>query len=544
MKRKPVGLRELDRSIPWQSKPHRFFYWFCAACLALYLAYAAYLSRSDLFRSTADTFAALGWFAVIACAALFALVWVSGLRGGVAAPEARGRLSGRVFLLASALSAVILAVYLMASYPGGVSVDSAVQWTQAATARYSNWHPVFHTLLIRLMFLIRPDYAFAVAAQCVLVSLGIGYLVATLSAWGFSLLPLLLAEALAVASPLLGHTLMYLWKDNAMTLGVTLLFAQTVNVYFSRGAWLARRRNALALGFALAFTTLVRHNAILFTLPLLITLAFCYRARLHALLSATAALVVTLALVWGPLYASLNVTYPSNGLEESIGLPMTVISNLRKTNPGALDAETRALTDAMADDAGWEAYQLNNYNSIKFGATREAIAHRTLADILRMTASAVKADPRGAFLAVNGVTDLVWGLADAQEAVVTVHNSGDLPSVPQNSGRINRVGSVAEAVIAAPLSLAPVGWFFNNLGVSMAAMLVLALRAIRRNGVSVLALCLPVLLYNLGTMCVLCGNDARFFAYSPLICLMALFVLARDLPGLPLFHSNEKKAVR
>ena len=98
------------------------------------------------------------------------------------------------------------------------------------------------------MFLIRPDYAFAVAAQCVLVSLGIGYLVATLSAWGFSLLPLLLAEALAVASPLLGHTLMYLWKDNAMTLGVTLLFAQTVNVYFSRGAWLARRRNALALG--------------------------------------------------------------------------------------------------------------------------------------------------------------------------------------------------------------------------------------------------------------------------------------------------------
>ena len=60
-----------------------------------------------------------------------------------------------------------------------------------------------------------------------------------------------------------------------------------------------------------------------------------------------------------------------------------------------------------------------------------------------------------------------------------------------------------------------------------------SLRALRRNGVRALLLCVPTLLYNLGTMCVLCGPDARFFAFSPLLSTLTLFVLARDpAPGI------------
>ena len=56
----------------------------------------------------------------------------------------------------------------------------------------------------------------------------------------------------------------------------------------------------------------------------------------------------------------------------------------------------------------------------------------------------------------------------------------------------------------------------------------LSLRALRRNGTRALMICLPTLLYNLGTMCVLCGPDARFFSFSPLWCTFALFALWRD----------------
>ena len=61
-------------------------------------------------------------------------------------------------------------------------------------------------------------------------------------------------------------------------------------------------------------------------------------------------------------------------------------------------------------------------------------------------------------------------------------------------------------------------------------MLVAALWALRQCGTVSLMLSLPVLLYNLGTMLVLCGKDARFFAFSPLACTLLLFVLLKRPP--------------
>ena len=530
MDKKLSGIRAVDRATRWQSGPHRFCYWFCAGCLALYVAYAAYLSQSKLFVSSADTVASLLWFAVIVCGAFWLLTWFSGLRFGLWAPEARAKLNPRVMLVATAISLIILAVYLMADYPGGVSVDSAVQWTQASTGLYSNWHPVFHTLLIRLVWRLLPNYAFAIAVQCGVFSLALGYLIASLYAWGIRLWALLILEALAVASPILGHTMMYLWKDNAMTVGVVILAAQSVHIYFSRGSWLQKTKNALAFGAALAFTTLVRHNALLFTLPLLVTTLLCYRGQLRGMLTAGATLLVALALVWGPLYTAVGVTYPNNTTAEAIGVPMTILCNVRTQNPDALDAETRAFTDAMADESGWQTYQTDDYNSIKFGTAREVVSRAPLAQIVRMTVSTAKADPRRAFLAVDGVTDLVWGLANEGVANVTVRNSGDLPSVPKQDGTLNRLGAAAKALIAAPLDVDVLAWVYGNLGVTFLALLALSLRALRVNGTRVLALCLPTLLYNLGTMCVLCGTDARFFSFSPLLCSLSALVLLRDLP--------------
>ncbi len=532
-KRARGGHRLPQPGRPWQSKSHRAVFEVCAFCLALYLAYAAYLGRSTLFASALNTAAALLWFLLLASGLYLALRWFAAHVGSRPAQAGRTRLSAGVFTLAAAVSAAILGVYLAAANPGGVSLDSAVQWTQALTGVYSNWHPVFHTLLLRLCVLIVQNYTFALAVQCMVFSLAIGYLVATMHAWGVKAVYLLLAEALLVASPIVGNTMMYLWKDNAMTIGVTVLCAQAVNLYFSRGEWLRKWPNALAFGLALAFTTLVRHNAFLFTLPLLITAGLTLTGQRRGALIATAVLAATLALVWGPLYAALKVTYPNNTLEESIGLPMTVICDVRAQNPDALDAQTRAFTDAMADETGWASYQLHEYNSIKFGKTREVIAHTTLAEVLGMAARTAQADPVTAFAAVNGVTDLVWGLADEGAANVTVRNSGDLPTVPKYNGRINQLGGAIKAVLSTPYSLNVVGWYVGNIGVSFALMLMFALRALRRSGTRALLLCVPTLLYNLGTMCVLCGQDARFFSFSPLIGTLSLFALWRDVAPVP-----------
>ncbi|MEA4928244.1 MAG: DUF6020 family protein [Candidatus Limiplasma sp.] len=522
------GLRALDRAIPWRSKPQRVWFWGCAGCLALYAAYAAALGRSALFTGAAASLGALLVFAAAACLCFALLVALSGLKGGARAPFARGQLHAGVFAAGSLGCGGILLVFLLADLPGGVSVDSAVQWTQAATGVYSNWHPVFHTLLLHLCALVWPQYAFAVAVQCAAYALAMGYLTATLQAWGARRWAVLAAALVLTAAPIVGNTMMYLWKDNAMTIGAVVLCAQAINLYLSRGAWLQKPRNAVAFGLTLAFTTLVRHNAVLFTLPLMLLALCTCRAQLRGALTALTVLVAALALVLGPLYTALGVTYPSNGVEESIGVPMTALSNIRKLNPNALPPEARALTDAMADDADWARYTPDIYNSIKFGQTRRAVANHTLGELLTVAARAAAADPATAFQAVNGVTNLVWGLDDEGAAEVRVRNSGDLPSAPRGTGRLQTLGTALKAVLTAPFALLPLSWATGNIGVTLLGMLALALRALRRNGTRALLLCLPVLLYDLGTMCVLCGPDARFFSFSPLLCGMGLFVLLRD----------------
>ena len=95
---------------------------------------------------------------------------------------------------------------------------------------------------------------------------------------------------------------------------------------------------------------------------------------------------------------------------------------------------------------------------------------------------------------------------------------------------MNRVGKAIKAVLTAPFKVFPFRWYYGNIGVSFLLMLVAALWALRQNGTGALTPVLPVLLYNLGTMAVLCGKDARFFAFSPLVCTFLLFVLLRKLP--------------
>ena len=384
-------------TVPWQGRAHRLWVRVLAVCLALYGTYALYLSQSALFVSPADTLAALLWAIPVFGLVLSLLVWLWRVPGLGAFPAAPGRLDMRVFLGGTLVTLGILGAYLLAADPGGVSVDSAVQWTQANTGVFINWHPAFHTLLIRLVALVRPSYPFAVGVQCAAFSVALGYLLATLHAWGAKAVWLLPVAALTVASPIVGNTMMYLWKDNAMTIGVTVLTAQAVQLYLSRGRWLEKWPHAVAFGLMLAFVTLVRHNGLLYTVPLLLTALFTCRAQIWRALLAALTLLAALWLAFGPLYGALGVVYPQNGLEEAIGLPMTIISNIRKQNPDALDAQTRAFTDRMADDAGWAAYQPDNYNSIKFGRTRAVVAHTAPAEVLAMAAAAAAADPRGAF---------------------------------------------------------------------------------------------------------------------------------------------------
>lgn len=520
----------------WRSRAQGVWFTACAACLSVYIAYVIGLSQSGFLRGAADTAAALCAFAAL-CAGCYWLLGRACARwAAFSLPAAAVRRPARVFWLALGICALVFGCAFAACWPGGVSYDASNQWRQAHSGEFNNWHPVFHTLLIWLVTRVWDSYPFAVAVQIAAFSAAMAYLTATLHRHGVPAWLALTAHALVCASLPVRNTLMYLGKDSAMTTGVLILTAHAVRLMATRGEWLRRPRNAAAFAAALAAATLLRHNGILWTLPLALCALGCFpAARRYAALAMAGAALLLLA-VRGPLYGALDVVYPSNTAEESVGLPMTVLGDVKRRAPDALDAETTAFLASLAPDEAWnEVYRLHDYNSIKFTYDRELIAERSPMEILSMAGRAAAAAPRVAFEAVNGVTGLVWDVTGKNQGYETVSNSGDLPQARYGRATLNALGAAALAVIDAPMDWLPVRWLGQNIGVQLLGLLLLALWTIYRRGTDALLLALPVLIYDLGTMLLLCGQDARFFQCSMAVCIPCALMLLY-LPG------NEKTA--
>ncbi len=523
----PFGetLKQVRKELGGRSAAHRFWFRFCAVCLALYTAYVAYLSKSSLFVTTADTLCALVWFAVIA-AGLYGLLLFVCKKVRFSLPQASQTRPRLLWVACFAVSALALGGAFLSSYPGGVSYDAANQWWQAHSGEYNNWHPVFHTLLIRLCTLLVDRYPFVVFVQCVAFAAAAAYLTVSVHRGGVPAWLALAVHVLVHLTPLVRSTLMYVWKDNAMTIGALVLCAQCIRMLNTRGAWLSRWQNAVCFGLALAFTTLVRHNAMLFTLPLLVIVLFSYAGVRRMAALAAAVMAAAVLLVRGPLYGSLDVVYPDNTVEEAIGLPMTVLGNAIQEAPQALDAGTRSFLLTLADEEAWHTvYRKNDYNAIKFTYPRELIADQSPAALLGMAGRTALHAPRVAFEAFTGVTGLVLDISGENRGVVSVSNSGDIPEESIGQPALNRLGSWICTVLDAPMQLLPLRWLCENIGAMQLCLLLAVLYALYHNGPQVLMLGFPALIYNLATMLLLCGNDARFFQFMPAITLPSVLVL-------------------
>ena len=526
-----AGMFKRDEA--WQSHAHRAVFLFCAVCLSLYFSYILFLAHSPVFLGLWETIYCLAWFLAYGallfagfCAGCKRLLRTEPRRRSAAQKPAW---SWRFFVTSAGVSGLLLGISWLAAYPGAVTYDIYNQWMQTQTGQYNSWHPVFHTLLLWLGGQLTGSYPGVVAVQLVSFSLALAYLMATLRAWNVLRGgPLLVLQGLIVLSPLVNGVLMGAGKDAAMTLGAVVLCAQGVGLYLSHGEWAKKPQNAVTFGVALAYTTLTRHNAFFFTVPLLLCAFFtCVPQRGRVLLSA-GVMAVCVALVSGPLYSALDLVRPKNTFAESVGIPMTVLCDMRAEYPELLEGETRDFLETLLPDEDFaDKYVLHHYNSVKFEWPMEYIANEPPARLLGMVLRAAESRPQSAFQTFNAVTDLVWGVAGNNEAYDSAKNSGDLAAYRYQNTRMNQMGKSIKGLLTVPLGLPGVSWLFQNIGVQMALLLLCALWALYRSGPRALVLCVPVLFYNLGTMLLLCGNDARFFQFSMVICLPAALALGR-----------------
>jgi hypothetical protein len=213
----------------------------------------------------------------------------------------------KVFLYATGIALVLLLIYYIAYYPGGFSHDTNDQWLQVQTGQYRSWHNPFHTFLIFLASRIWNAYSFVVLVQVIAFCCSIGHLITALHSWGFSKKWLIILEAAILLNPNTRNLNMYALKDSAFIVVAIVIASQLVDIYLSKGHLLKSSIRLLTLGTTLAFATMLRYNAILFTAPLLVLLVVIYIRRHPQVLLSALFCVCLIITIKGPLYSALNV---------------------------------------------------------------------------------------------------------------------------------------------------------------------------------------------------------------------------------------------
>jgi len=422
-------------------------------------------------------------------------------------------------------SGYLLLAYI-AHYPGGFGTDSLVQYEQAITGHYIDWHPFLHTLLFfKLPLLLSGGWTGSIVLfQLLLMAAAMTYAVHTVLRHT-NKTAALLTLIFYLINPNTVNLYMFPVKDNAFSIGAILLTAFAVNIFFTKGEWIKHPLRALAFVLVFACTTCMRHNAILFTLPLLIAVMFFISRRSRLILAIFSLLLVLTVKL--PLANALDVEAADRRKVETMGLPLNVIAAVVTYHPEALDDQTRTFAYQIADQAIWEeCYTYGNFNHIKSDdrINLNTVEEYSVADILKMTLSCLRRAPQEALAGLVATTSPVYSLTDDYNAVFTVQiTDNDLGIKAGGVGVMARLYAFFSNL--ASLVLSHLVHFIGTMMLLLICAILAKSNLWRWADWKRLFLALPVLAYNFGSMLLMThrGDALRFFQYT--FYLMPLYLI-------------------
>ncbi|MCS6839188.1 MAG: DUF6020 family protein, partial [Roseiflexus sp.] len=149
---------------------------------------------------------------------------------------------------------------LLVFWPGLMSLDSVDQWTQMLSGRYTDAHPAFHTLTMRVLTLLWLSPAAVALAQIGALALAFGLVLRELALLGVGKWVQIVLTALFALSPVNNLMVITLWRDIPYAIAMLFVFWSLLRVWRTDGAWLSSWRALAAIGAALAALALYRHN--------------------------------------------------------------------------------------------------------------------------------------------------------------------------------------------------------------------------------------------------------------------------------------------
>lgn len=433
----------------------------------------------------------------------------------------------KIFVTFTLLALGILLFWFMGASPGSFSPDSINQYAQAIHGKYSDWHPVLHTLL----FFTLPIKIFnciesIVIFQIICFSILFGYMEATLYEYGGKNFAIISA-AFILSSPFTLNIVMHPWKDVPFAMICATCLLYSVRIYLSNGEWAKRKTNLILTALMLAFASIFRHNGILFSIPLLGALYFLLPKKNWFLLIITSLLIA--GSIKTPLYSYLDVSKPGNRVTETMGLPLSIILNVAKECPKSLDNQTSIFVKEITSaQPNWiDNFDINRgFSSIKYDGIDFNLIEKTgrLA-IIKMALQSALSSPKQAVLSFIGLTNIVYGINGTGIIGQSIEPNKFGISWDGNhhikTFQLNYITLIQKSLLT---------YILCSVGFPILMIITFIIFKFNRHSQTILkfALCSPILIYSFGTMLFLTGNDVRFFYLTFLTTPAAILLLSAD----------------
>ena len=261
----------------------------------------------------------------------------------------------RIFCLIWVVTFAVLLLWQLAFWPGSFDPDTATQYAQAiGRDQFTDWHPAINTFLFYwLPYKMTGDFAAIVLFQNILFSLATAYLIATLYRRGIPVVAAVVAYLMIVLNPNIGAAMINPWKDCAMMAFAIAFVSQAFSIYRTKGKWLKKKKNVIALTIVALFICLVRHNSILFMFPAYVTLIVYAWDRRKVLAFSFTTMIVLMLVIRGPIYSMANVVPAWNRQVETLGIPMTILSDIYVQDRDCMSPEARGFMSTIASEEVW-----------------------------------------------------------------------------------------------------------------------------------------------------------------------------------------------
>lgn len=424
-----------------------------------------------------------------------------------------------------------LLFYFLAYAPGGFSYDSLLQYEQAHTDIYSDWHPYFHTLLFfKFPLSIVDSPTSIILFQILLYSFFVSYFVVTLKKYGAPNVFVFFSLCYLSFNTKICSLVVIAWKDTAMAIFSLLLVTFFVHIKQTEGAWLLNVNHKIMFAMTITLVSTMRHNAILLTIPaiLYVYLLVPLKKRTHIGQSTLLFSMLFLFIIF-PLSEMVAVNEPDERVVEIVGLPMTMLGSAVSFSPYLLEENTLEFLYEVARPELWtEKIQKNNvFNDIKWsGADRDVIEAEGLFSILNHTFSAIELASVPVFHSFYSLTAIVWS-----PSYVVI----DTPYIMENEVNIQYYGNesarelifLGQEFLTSISGIVGVASFFYSVGFVMLTILTLVVLK-DKDFFTNISCILPIFVYNLGTMLLLSGRDTRFFSYTLFMFPGILFLILYD----------------